>query len=171
MRTRISQLQLSSALLHTTSPVVIRQAPPLSHFFAPVCPSRCSQRSVVVTTRIRSHMPTAVFHEAPNLRQCCSDGFVHCDWSEVCNWETDVKAVLSAARYAAPVLHCLFRPRASDCLKCTSNEGQHEVNGFLPAPHSQHACFHDDCPGRFVCASQAHDPAVMFAINGSATKW
>ena len=87
----------------------------------------------------------------------------------VCTLEMDVDAVLPSARCAAPVLICLFRPRASDFLKYTRNEGQHEEDRFLSASHSQHVCFHDNCSGRVVCGSQAGGSVVIHAINGSAT--
>ena len=88
--------------------------------------SWCSHRWVDVTTGTRAHVPSTMFHEASTPQQCGSDCFVHLDWSEKCLRSGALPSARSAALHR--VLNCLVRPRASDCLKNTGNDGQHEVH-------------------------------------------
>ena len=96
-------------------------------FRAPACPSRSSQRSVDMTTGTRSHVPTTVFHEASSLRQC-GESFE--------TWKLTLMpfrcSFICAMRCTG--LELCVPPRASDRLKCTSNDAQHEVKGSCQPP-------------------------------------
>ena len=94
---------------------------------APACPSRSLQRSVDMTTGTRSHVPTTVFHEASSLRQC-GGSFE--------TWKLTLMpfrcSFICAMRCTG--LELCVPPRASDRLKCTSNDAQHEVKGSCQPP-------------------------------------